>query len=603
MTRRVQPSLRHATFGAGCALATALLAGSSMVIFGPWSWGSYVTGNTLSVVAGLLACGSCIYAVRRGEGALRWSWMLIATMCLLYSAGDILWLFFAKAAPASLVLTFADALYLVGLLPAVAGLLIYPTARGLGRAWLPLALDGLVLCSSALLISDVLALMEVADATSGFETFVYVVFPVTSVLLASLVLLLLVRSVGSVRPDVVLLGLAFATYAVADIGYALSTVRGEVLRGTVYEFAYVLAPLLLGLAALTAATFDTSTRVLQRHLSGPVAQLLPDFAAFVALALCLVVGLSGGIQVGLIAALLVLTGLRQMAVTSQNLRLRHDLERTIAERTEDLLLITEEHRRLDAMKQEFVSAVSHELRTPLTAIRGSLEMLADGDAGELPLRARPVVEMATRGSERLSRLVNDIIDLERLESGTFSFHPALCDLYPLLVDATESLSPLIRDAGIHVAVSPVAAQVECDSDRVTQALVNLVGNALKFTAPGGTVTVAAATTDETVRVSVTDTGRGIPEDELAAIFERFHQVEPDQARQNPGTGLGLAITQRIVLGHGGKIWAESALGKGSTFHFTLPLGPSPARLLAGTDNDEVDWESVPLRPQPAQLTA
>jgi signal transduction histidine kinase len=113
----------------------------------------------------------------------------------------------------------------------------------------------------------------------------------------------------------------------------------------------------------------------------------------------------------------------------------------VTERTEEVRLITEEHRRLDAMKREFVSAVSHELRTPLTSIRGALEMLADGDAGELPAAAQPVVEMATRGSERLSRLVNEIIDLERLESGTFGFHPAAHDLHPLLADAVESSPP------------------------------------------------------------------------------------------------------------------------------------------------------------------
>jgi signal transduction histidine kinase len=599
MNRRVSSRTRL-TFGVGCVLAALLVVGAGAVIFGPSSWGSYVTGSALSTVAGLLACGSCVYAARRARRVMRRAWMLLAAMSLLYSTGDVLWLVFADAAPGSVVLTAADSLYLAALLPAVAALLLYPTARGLKRSWLPLALDGLVLGLSALLISDVLALAGVADATSGFETFVYVVFPITTVLLASLVLLLLVRSVGAVRPDVVLLGLTFATYAIADIGYAHSTVRDEAFGGTVYEFAYVVAPLLLALAALTTTFFDTSTRVLQRHLSGPVAQLLPDFAAFVALALCLTVGLSGDMQVGLIAALLVMVGLRQMTVTSQNFRLRHDLERTIAERTQDLVLITEEHRRLDAMKQEFVSAVSHELRTPLTAIRGSLEMLAEGDAGELPLRARRVVEIATRGSERLSRLVDDIIDLERLESGTFGIHPAPCDLATLLLDATESLAPLSREAGVRVLVSPVETRVECDSDRVTQALVNLVGNALKFTAPGGTVTVRAEPTGEEVLVSVADTGRGIPRDELGAIFEPFHQVDPDEARQDPGTGLGLSITQRIVEAHGGTIWAESVLGEGSTFRFTLPLGSSRSQHLA--DADDVDRADAP-GDRRAQLTA
>jgi len=364
----------------------------------------------------------------------------------------------------------------------------------------------------------------------------------------------------------------------------------------------MMPPLMLVTAALMASTFDTSTRVLQRHLSGPIAQLLPDFAAFAALALCFIVGVSGGVEVALIAAVLVLTGLRQMTVTSQNLRLRHDLEGGIAERTEDLLLLKAEHRRLDSMKQHFVSAVSHELRTPLTAIRGSLEMLSDGEVGELPLRAQPVVAIASRGSERLSRLVNDIIDLERLESGSFGFHPVPCELYPVLKDAADSLAPLSSAAGVRVLVSPVVAQVECDIDRVTQALVNLIGNALKFTAPGGTVLVAAERSGEAVQISVTDTGRGIPEAELAAIFEPFHQIDPDEARQAPGTGLGLAITQGIVQAHGGRIWAESVPGKGSTFHFTLPLGPSNEQVSTGAGTNG-DRPAAPTVPHPARLTA
>jgi signal transduction histidine kinase len=310
--------------------------------------------------------------------------------------------------------------------------------------------------------------------------------------------------------------------------------------------------------------------------------------AFAALGLCAVGDIGGDVQLGLVATVLVLTALRQLARTAQNQRLRRDLEARVLARTEEVRLVTEEHRRLDGMKQEFVSAVSHELRTPLTAIRGALEMLADGDAGVLPPQAQPVVEMATRGSERLARLVNDIIDLERLESGTFGFRAASHDLYPLLADAAESLAPLARTGQVDVRVSSVSVQVLCDRDRVTQALVNLVGNALKFTCPGGTVSVTSEVWPEEVRVSVSDTGRGIPEGELAAIFGRFHQVDPDDARHNAGTGLGLAITQRIVEELGGRIWAESTVGVGSTFHFTLPRAPGTP----GVDGPSSDPDRV-----------
>ena len=228
------------------------------------------------------------------------------------------------------------------------------------------------------------------------------------------------------------------------------------------------------------------------------------------------------------------------------------------------------------MEHEFVSAVSHELRTPLTAIRGALELLATGEAGDLPTDAQPVVAIASRGSQRLLRLVNDIIDRERLESGTFGIHTAPPDLSPLLLDATESLSPLARGAG------------------------TLVGNTLKFTAPRGSVTLSTRASNGSAQVSVRDTGRRIPLSELSAIFDRFHQVDPDDARQNAGTGLGLAITQRIVHAHGWTIGAESTSGAGPTFHLTLPLDAS--RTLPGVPLAEARSASPPRSPSPPEAT-
>ena len=561
------------------AIATVFLV-SCVVVLGHRSWGPWLTVDSVPALAGLLAVGCAAYATVRRRGALRRSWLLLGTMLVLNTVGNALGTLYASDTGAPRALTVADSLYLVALLPQVVGLLLYPMAHGLRRTWGPLLLDGLVLGSSLLLISALLGLSRVSASLEGSEGFAHLVYPVTDVLMISLILVLLLRSSGRVRLDVVLLGLTFVAFGVADQGFALSAVEDDVL-GDVYPIVYVAAALLFAGAALAAATLETSTPVLQRDLSGRITPILPDLAAFAALGMCAVTGVDGDLQLVLVAAVLSLTALRQLSRTSQNLHLRRDLEARVAARTEEVRLVTEEHRRLDAMKQEFVSAVSHELRTPLTAIRGALEMLADGDAGELPERAQPVVEMATRGSERLSRLVNEIIDLERLESGTFGFHPAPHDLHPLLTDAAESLAPLAREAGVEVWVVPVGVRVLCDGDRVAQALVNLIGNALKFTAPGGVVTISSTVGAETVQVSVRDTGRGIPQDELAAIFGRFHQVDPDDARQNAGTGLGLAITQRIVHEHGGTIWVESTPGQGSTFHFTLPLDPVPAQPVTG----------------------
>ena len=234
--------------------------------------------------------------------------------------------------------------------------------------------------------------------------------------------------------------------------------------------------------------------------------------------------------------------------------------------------ITERHV-VELMKQEFVASVSHELRTPLTSIRGSLELLADGAAGELPGTAHEIVAMAQRGSERLSRLVNDIIDIERLEAGSFRIEPTPQDIEPLVEATVSSLQALAEQGHVNLVVEQARGHALCDADRVVQALVNLVGNALKFTPPGGTVRINATPDDHEVRFAINDEGRGIPPDELDAIFERFHQVSSADATRRAAPAWGSTITKSIVERHGGRIWVESEVGVGSTFWFTLPLAP------------------------------
>lgn len=230
-----------------------------------------------------------------------------------------------------------------------------------------------------------------------------------------------------------------------------------------------------------------------------------------------------------------------------------------------------QRREVDRMKNEFLSVVSHELRTPLTSIRGSLDLLSSGVLGELSPQARSMTAIAAESSERLTRLINDILDLERIESGDRSVHAVPVDAADLLTRSATEMAGLADTSGVEVVVEPSTGRVLADADRIVQTLTNLLSNAIKFSDAGQAVHLdARADGGGHVLFRVRDEGRGIPEDKLDTIFQRFEQVDSSDARQKGGTGLGLAISRGIVERHGGRIWAESELGSGTTVMFTLP---------------------------------
>ena len=254
-----------------------------------------------------------------------------------------------------------------------------------------------------------------------------------------------------------------------------------------------------------------------------------------------------------------------------------------------------ERREVDRMKDEFVSVVSHELRTPLTAIRGSLGLLAAGKAGEVPERGQRMLDIAVQNTDRLIRLINDILDLERIESGKVAMEPRPVNAAELAHNAAEMMLPMAERAGVGLYVEAEAVRLLADADRILQVLTNLISNAVKFSPPGGSVELRVEPAGGEARFRVADQGRGIPPDRLESIFERFQQVDSSDSREKGGTGLGLAISRTIVTQHGGRIWAESEAGAGSTFHFTIPLAPAaPAAAThadaPGSDDDVVEAE-------------
>jgi len=231
-----------------------------------------------------------------------------------------------------------------------------------------------------------------------------------------------------------------------------------------------------------------------------------------------------------------------------------------------------ERRRVEELKRQFVSTVSHELRTPLTSIAGSLGLLSGGAAGELPERATRLISIAHANSQRLVRLINDILDVEKLEAGQIHLDVQAVDMRDVAERSLENVQGLADQAGARLLLAEgEAAPVMGDADRLVQVVVNLLSNAVKFSPTGGVVHVSVIPEARIVRLSVRDEGPGVPESFRARIFTKFAQADGSDTRQRGGTGLGLVIAREIAERHGGRLWFESAPGAGATFHLDLPL--------------------------------
>ena len=229
-----------------------------------------------------------------------------------------------------------------------------------------------------------------------------------------------------------------------------------------------------------------------------------------------------------------------------------------------------QRREVERMKRELVSTVSHELRTPLTSIRGSLDLLQGKVFGELSAEASEVIAIAHRNTTRLIALTNDILELDRQDSGRFAITPELVEVDTLFRNAIDSVRSFAELSGIAIHRAVYATNVRADSRRIVQVLINLLSNAIKFSSSGSTVRLSAADDGDEVVIRVQDQGRGIPAEYLDRVFDPFQQVEPSDSGLRSGSGLGLTISRGIVEQHGGTIGVVSKMGMGSTFWLRLP---------------------------------
>ena len=251
---------------------------------------------------------------------------------------------------------------------------------------------------------------------------------------------------------------------------------------------------------------------------------------------------------------------------------RRERNRALLERNQALEEANERLQEADQLKSDFVSLVSHELRTPLTSIKGAVDNMVDGIAGDFDERQTRYLERIQTNADRLTRLINDLLDLSRIEAGNLELKRMKVSVGLIAQDVVETLKAMATDKNISIDLKTAESQVRAlgDPDRVHQILLNLMANAIKFTPMGGRVEIEIAPKGKLVCASLRDTGVGVPPDQLERIFEEFHQLGGEDTDRK-GIGLGLAIARRLVELHGGKIWAESTVGEGSTFWFTLPL--------------------------------
>jgi signal transduction histidine kinase len=393
-------------------------------------------------------------------------------------------------------------------------------------------------------------------------------FPVGDLLLlAALAVVLLRQSPSALRAPLRLITIALALGIVADVLYGDGQLHGTYASGDYIDTLYVLEFSAFALAGVRQAPPDSENAagVAERSRRlGSRASWVPYLSVAIGLGVLLGVERRNPFfpdvsLVLIVIVLAVLVAVRQYLAQRELLRTQAAL------------------RRSEQLKDEFLAVVGHELRTPLTSIRGSLGLLAGGVLGELPEEAANMVAVAVLNTERLGRLVNDILDIERMAAGSLTLELAAVNAVELVVQSIQVVQATADAAGVTLRSDTARLTVLADADRIVQVLVNLLGNAVKFSPRGGVVTLSVSLRDDAALFSVCDDGRGIPADRLEAIFERFRQVDASDAREKGGTGLGLPIARGIVQQHNGRMWAESRAGGGSTFRFTLALAGEPRK--------------------------
>ncbi len=254
-------------------------------------------------------------------------------------------------------------------------------------------------------------------------------------------------------------------------------------------------------------------------------------------------------------------------------RARHSLELKVQERTKQLSSALEEVNKISKTKTDFISAVSHELRTPLTSIKGYASLLISGKIGEIPEKVKDRLTKINKHSDNLVKLINELLDISRIESGKVEMRFTKEPISAVIESVHDLLTPQLKDKGIRfeIAASETIPDVPMDRSQIERVLINLIGNAIKFTPEQGLISIQITADHEKITTAISDSGIGISEEDLDKIFNEFYRVDNPINQTVKGTGLGLPLTKKIIEAHHGTIWVTSKINEGASFYFTLPV--------------------------------
>jgi signal transduction histidine kinase len=543
-------------------------------------------GPSVYALSSVLVCAAFFVgpALHRSGGL---KWRLFGAGMALYAAADALWAVYTLLGWTLPYPSVADVLYLAAYLLFVLGALVL--LRGT-RPSVGDLVDGLLVASTAAFL--IWPLLIVPTASSGgstlLERLVSGAYPTMDVLLVIGLAPVLLASRARGVAYIALLG-GFSTMLGADLVYAVLNLKGIYADGSAINIAWVVAN-----GSFVLAACHPSIGRLSRPVPRRAGTLGPGRLSIIAAALA--VGPLLGIALdlrghqGIVPAELVASGTAIVLVLARIvllLRERERAERALHEsesRHRELYAVAESARselaakneellELDRLKDQFVGLVSHELRTPLTSIRGYLELLLAGEAGDLTDEQRQFLGVVERNAHRLLALVGDLLFLAQVEAGRLALELGAVDLDSIAAECVETARPLAEEKGVTLtlATGPVPLVVG-DRARLSQLLDNLVSNGIKFTPSGGRVDVRIRGLRGKAVIEVRDTGMGIPATEQEHLFERFFRTSKATEQAIPGTGLGLAISKAIVEAHGGGIVVASDDDAGSTFRISLPVG-------------------------------